>query len=462
MDTLLALSIVLLIIAAWMIFRRQNTQNRLYFDNNGTTMPHKEVVQAVAQNSYLGNASATFSTGARQVMDNCRTAIRNWLEISPQHKIIFTSGASESNNLIIRSLVDQYWRINKSKPHVIISQTEHKTSIDCCKILESDDRVDYVMIAPRIDGIIDPMAVQAAIRPNTCLISIMHANNELGSINSIGQIAKIAKLNNIPFHTDAVQTFGKYKIPMQNVSALSMSFHKMYGPPGIGVLVIDPSVEMKAQIAGSQNYSLRGGTENIPAIAGVLKTMEITLTNRKSKNNHLLAMKTYVINRLRQEFNVGNFRSYAGKPDSYRPIVSNIVQHDREVVFLGPTEPTIGSGGKLEALPSKLYTVPNTLLFSIVLYNTPESFANISDSKGRGRRFCNIELKKALDKRGVAISIGSACNATSDHPSHVLRAIRAPFIIRCGVMRISFGDHNMLEECKKMCDILVPTINEQN
>jgi cysteine desulfurase len=405
----------------------------LYFDNNGTTKPHPETIKAMTNAFQMGNASTAYATEAKDTLKKCKDLIQKWVQ-SPS-VVVFTSGASESNNLIIRSMVDKWWLEKQSKPHIVISAIEHKTSISCCQELERLNRADFTTVEPTPEGFIEPQTVRTAIRLNTCLVSIMHSNNELGSINDIKTIAQICQSAKVPFHTDATQSFGKNSIPMDDwgISALSASFHKLHGPPGLGVLVLDPYLVQSGfppQISGTQNFGIRGGTENMPAIAGALKTMEITFKNRSKKNQAMQKKVAIIKDCLKKHYTEQSFREYVGKSDNYSPLGAK--DSPLNIVFLTPQN-----------------AIPNTLMFSITK-NGPKN-----------QHFCNVTLKKDLMDDGAIVSIGSACNTSSSGPSHVLMAIKAPYIIRCGVIRVSLSDYTTEKECKELCKKLVKNIKKQ-
>lgn len=362
-------------------------KNIIYLDNNGTTKLCKESIKAM--NNWLDSCSNP-STGsilgikAKQMIDNARKYIKKHCGDN-DCKVIFTSGASESNCFIIRSIIDKYK--GKKVPTIITSAIEHKSILSLCKDLQDEKRIKLVIVNPDKYGHINPIDVEKKIKENKCikLVSIMAANNEIGTINSIKKIGLIAHKYKIPFHTDAVQIFGKYLMNMKknNIDALSMSFHKLQGPMGIGMLVVGDNIELKSQISGSQQYNLRGGTENVPAIAGAVASIKKTFNNRDRKNKKLLRMRNYLIKELQK--------------------------NKIKFVLLG----------------SKTNPLPNTVCISLQYEN-----------------FCNVKLKKYLNKKGVIVSIGSACNTKSKKASHVLTAIKASKKIKRGVLRISMGDSN--------------------
>ena len=267
--------------------------------------------------------------------------------------------------------------------------------------------------------------IESKIKNNTALISIMHANNELGTINDVKRIGQIAHSRNIPFHTDAVQTFGKYKPNMKknNIDALSMSFHKLYGPMGVGMIIINnefiQGYGLCSIISGSQQYSLRGGTENVPGIAGSLAALIDNFKNRKKKNQKLLTLKKHICDTLGGSIPFGEYKTYFSKPPKRN-----------EFVILGAKK-----------------SLPNTLLLSF--------------AKNIGPPFCNSKLKKFLNQNNIIVSIGSACSTRSTKASHVLEAIKAPAVIKRGVIRISLSDKSTKKEINTFCKYLIRGISSQ-
>jgi cysteine desulfurase len=414
---------------------------KIYLDNNATTKPHPEVIKAVAQHANLGNASN--SDAARRVLAKSSQDI---LEGLPNRRVIFTSGASESNNLFLRGMVDAFHlslltkpsfsKSSDTLPHLIIADTEHKTSIECVKQLAALDRAEITLLPCRNDGTIDPMVVAYAIKPNTIVISVMHVNNETGGINDIASIGKIAAAHNITFHTDIVQSYAKLLNPedLHDIDALSVSFHKIHGPTGVGALIIKPRLipilQKAPQISGSQNEGIRGGTENIAGIAGAATAVQLSNAAQISTYQHVEKLKNMLVTHLLNQYKLEKFSALAGTPDETEwmgPQDGKV-----SIIFLGPIT--------WDGTPDRERSSPYTLLVSFIKHSPMAS------------HFCNIQLQKDLNDAGAIVSIGSACNGGA--PSHVLKAMRAPFIVRCGVIRISPGAYNTEAEIKKFCQLL--------
>jgi cysteine desulfurase len=458
METLLIALIVILILVLWYwsrsVSKPKSIFDKLYFDNNGTTQPHREVVEEMSKNAWLGNASSSYAWDAKKKLEDLRVAVLKWCRAG-HHKVIITSGASEANNMIIRSMVDRHWRVEPAsgrgigvKPHIIMSSIEHKTSIECAKLLQEEGRLEVTFVEPDIYGNISPQDVAESINSRTILISIMSANNETGNLMPVQEIAKLAAARAIPFHTDAVQTFGKHQPHMKNISGLSMSFHKMHGPQGIGVLVLDNDLaaKLEGQIAGTQNFGLRGGTENMAAVAGALKSMHITLAERASKNQHMLNMKHFIMKRLTEAFRILPVEKFAGKTDEEAeataavPVAGTVRHNYKDKAPKGLV--VLGATNKL-GLPDDMKVNPNTLLVSVVnLRNNP----NVKYEK-----FCNIKFKSDLAADGAIVSIGSACQTGEKGSSHVLNEMGLPFVVRCGVIRISMSDYNTIGQAETFC-----------
>lgn len=375
-----------------------------YLDANATTFMPEIVIKALVKWANKGNASAHYCKSFRELAFKFKESIlldNNLKDFT----VVFTSGASESNAFIITSAVRSYMNKTGHLPHVIISEIEHKSIQLCCQYLEEDALCQCTKIKVKIDkdnyGMVDPVELQKAIRPNTCLISIMAANNETGIINDIPLLASIAHKNRIPFHSDIVQYFGKYGI-YEGLDACSISFHKLSGPPGVGCAIIRNSFlegyNLKALIPGTQNNGLRGGTDNISGIAASYAAYKYNLINRDYKNkrnqNNKDFLKTY-FNRFIPCYNISEF-------DKER--------YEKNKIFWITNK-------------NDNLVLPNTILLTVYIDN-----------------FCNIRMKEELEKHNVILSVGSACNSSSSKASDVVYALKLPPELKSGVLRISFLD----------------------
>lgn len=407
----------------------------IYLDNNATTLMPREVIAAIVKWFNCGNPSSSYQSAeaARQLMNDfkeyianiCRFKLNDW-------NFIFTSSSTESNSFIINSVVNSYFLHKGRRPHIISSEIEHKSILLALEQVKKYRDIDYTLVKPNKLGFITADRVRAAIKDNTCLITIMAANNETGGIMDISSISAAAHDKGIPFHTDAAQYFAKYSCTFPaDVDAFSVSFHKLHGPPGAGLLAIKKSfVEMYdigPQIYGVQNDGLRGGTENIPAIAGAFAGMKFCISGRKSKDGELLRQKSYLMKLL----------ACTGIPCMSLEDYYNNIGRKRsllEIVFISGIDPR--------------RWLPNTLLFSIIKNNDP---AMEIEAKA-ANQMCNTEIKRRLAEKGIIVSIGSACNTKSKFASHVLYAIGADARMKRGALRISLGE-DIIEKGKKEKDM---------
>lgn len=409
-------------------------RNVLYFDNNSTTLMCPAANEAMQRWHRCLNPSSDSSVAAsaKLLLDRSIQYIQRLCN-AQKYTVLFTSGATESNCTIIRITVDAYWIKLARMPHIIISEIEHHSILECAATLAAAGRVRVTRIAPDHDGIISPAAVERTICRDTCLVSIIYANNEIGSINNITAIGRICKAKRIPFHTDAVQIFGKRRIDViaEHISALSASFHKIYGPKGIGLLLIDNRViegyALTALITGSQQGGLRGGTENVTAIVASIKALAWAHTNRARKNRILEQLCVQTMRGLGKILPISNAHRYLGKSPDF------VGREPIELLLLGPP---LGSARRL----------PNTLLICV--------------AKNIGAAFCNVKFKQMLDKAGVIVSIASACLTSSPRASHVLTAIDAPTVVKRGVLRISFSDTNTPAQIAQFIDIFAKVLRE--
>jgi cysteine desulfurase len=414
----------------------------IYFDNNGTTVMSPQAIKVLTKWAICYNASTDSKVAkpAKQILEKAINIILDHCNVNnATHKCIFTSGATESNNYIIRACVKAYQsKIKKSNntnilPHIIISAIEHSSIIECVNDLKDRGEIDLSIINPTIYGNILSQDIEKEIKINTCLICVMYANNELPIINNIKSIGDIAHKYKIPLHSDCVQIFGKIKMDINNlnIDSLSASFHKFYGPKGIGLLIMSNELingyELKAEISGSQQYHLRGGTENIAGIASGITALQNAFINRKKKNENLYKLRLYCLNKLKGIYKFNDIKDYIYD--------NNSVKSNLEIVNLGPPE------------SKKDFILPNTILLSIC--------------KNKGIPFCNINFKKDLDNKNCIISIGSACLTNSDKASHVLSAIEATPVMKRGTIRISFGDNNTIKEINKFVELFKICIDKQ-
>jgi cysteine desulfurase len=374
----------------------------IYLDNNSTTPLSPEVMDAMMP--YLtvkfGNASSIHSAGreAKKALEKARETIMHALGAANPECLCFTASGSEADNMAIQGVARA---LRHKGNHLVTSAVEHPAVLGPCRFLEEKGfQVTYVK--PDESGLIRPEAVAAALRDDTILISIMHANNETGTINPIPAIGTIARERNILFHTDAVQSFCKAPFTVDELRAdlLSVSAHKINGPKGVGALYIREGVPIRPLIyGGHQEAGLRAGTENVASIVGAAKAAELGLANMKDA-----AVR---VRSLRDKLEKGLLKK---------------VPHAR-----------------LNGHPA--LRLPNTLNLSFPFVESES-------------------LLLELDLKGVAVSSGSACTSGTGEPSHVLLAMGIPHEICRGALRFSLGKQNTESEIDYVLQVL-PEIVER-
>ena len=281
---------------------------KIYLDNNSTTQIDPQVLEVMLPyfNEKFGNPSSqshAFGWEARAAIDIAREQIANFIN-SEIDEIIFTSGATESNNLAINGFLDS---IESKKPNIITSSIEHKAVLDVCKKIEKSGK-NIIYIKPNHDGIIDIKKIKDAINEDTELVSIMHANNEIGTIQPIQEIGTLCNKNNIIFHVDAAQSLGKIKVNVKDmkVDMLSISSHKIYGPKGVGALYIkNKKSKIKLNpmiIGGGQENNLRSGTLPTPLIVGFGKACEIASNKINIDNKRIKQLSNKLLKSILLEY----------------------------------------------------------------------------------------------------------------------------------------------------------------
>jgi cysteine desulfurase len=404
-----------------------------YLDNNANTLAPAEVIDEMITWTNRGNPSREMMASFREEL---AAACGITLEGSDGFTILLTSGASESNCHILTVAARSYTRKTNRLPHIVVSTIEHKSIILCCNQLLEDKVIQLTMVDPETTGerigSIDPEKVGDAIRENTCLVCVMAANNETGIKNDVKAIAAIAHAHKVPMFSDCVQTFGKYPTQANDIGldAFSMTFHKLHGPLGSGCLFIRNTFMtgygLCSYICGMQNGGMRGGTENIPAIAGSRKALELMQIDRKKKTARMSALKSALYKSL--------IKSYESHTlDSYRKMYSdNKIEPDHTViVFITPNN----SDRALE----------NTLMFAA--YRP---------------KLCNKNLQNELEKLNVLVGVGSACNTKNAKASHVLTALDLPDALKWKVLRVSVGDNNKPNDIEQFLNAFDIAINSPN
>ena len=359
----------------------------IYMDNAATTQVYPEVFDAMKPyfTEFYGNPSSiySFAGNSKKAVEDARKTIADFLGARTE-EIYFTGGGSVSDNWALKATADAY--ANKGK-HIITSKIEHHAILHTCEYLEKKGfEVTYLDVDE--NGFVNPADVEKAIRPDTILVSIMTANNEIGTIEPIAEIGKIAKDHGVLFHTDAVQAFGH--IPMNvdemNIDMLSASGHKINGPKGIGIMYIRKGVKIGSFVhGGAQERQRRAGTHNVPGIVGIGKAVELARDNMKERMEYETKLRDHLISRVMEEIPYAKL-----------------------------------NGDKVKRLPN----------------NVNVCFRFIEGES----------MLILLDQNGVCGSSGSACTSGSLDPSHVLLAIGLPHEIAHGSLRLTLSEKNTMEE----------------
>jgi cysteine desulfurase len=373
---------------------------RVYLDNSATTPVDREVVEAMLPffTEKFGNASSIhfFGQEARGAVDRARHQVADLINARP-NEIVFTSGGTEANNLAIRGLIEANEKYGK---HIITSAIEHSAVKEVCQDLEKRGwEVSWLPVYA--DGIVKIADVENAIREDTILISVMTANNEIGTIQPVEEIGKLIRKRResgakIWFHTDAVQAIGKMKIDVEEISCdlLSISAHKICAPKGVGALYVRRGVRLHSQnIGGHQERERRGGTESVPFIVAFGKACELAKNNLTETAHHLKNLRDKFERSIGE--NITDFE-FNGNRELRLPHISNI------------------------------------------------SFRSI---EGEG-------LLINLDLQGVAVSTGSACSSGSLEPSPVIRALGDDDELARGAIRFSFGKDNSEDDLQHVLEVL--------
>ena len=372
----------------------------IYLDNAATTPARPEVVEAMLPyfTEKFGNPSAVydFASENKQVITDVRDRIAASLGGESQD-VYFTAGGSEADNWALKAAAEAYQ--DKGK-HMITSKIEHHAILHTCEYLETKGfEITYIDVDE--DGIVDLDALEKAIRPDTILISIMFANNEIGTVQPIAEIGRIAKEHGVIFHTDAVQAYGHVPIDVNelNIDMLSASGHKLNGPKGIGFLYIRKGLKLRSFIhGGAQERKRRAGTENVTGIVGLGKAVEIAFDSMEERTAKEIEMRDYLIQKVMAEIPYTRLNGH------------------------------------------RTMRLPNNVNFSF--------------------QFIEGEsLLIMLDMKGICASSGSACTSGSLDPSHVLLAIGLPHEIAHGSLRLTLGDNNTMEEMDYVIDALKEIVN---
>ncbi len=406
---------------------------RIYLDHAATTPLDADVFSQMIPyfSENFGNPSSLYREGqvARTAIDDARLTISKILDCHLD-EIIFTSGATESNNLAIQGVIES-WKKNfpEKTPEVIASPLEHSSVKNVLEDLSEKNEILVHWCGVSKEGMVDPEEIKSLLSENTALVTIVAVNNEIGVIQPLSRIGRLCEKNKVPFHIDAVQAFGQIKTSALywKCDLLSLSAHKFYGPKGAGLLFVKTGTEICEQmLGGGQERHYRSGTENVPAIVGMAAAMEIS--EKKREEEFLRLTKLHLLAR---DFLAQNFWKIPEKTD-----VDDIPE---DVIGYKWNGPEISDSIKnLENSQNILSRVPSNLHFSL-----PE----IS-----GESFL-----MRMDLEGISLSLGSACSAGMMEPSHVLTAIGCSFDEAQTGVRLTFGrettEDNLLFSLEKILEI---------
>ena len=375
--------------------------NRIYLDHAATTAVSPEVLREMLpyMTECFGNAASIHGTGreAHRALDRARKQVAAVLGAQPQ-EIYFTSGGSESDNWAVKGVA---WAARGRGKHVITSAVEHHAVLNACAWLEG---MGFEVTRLPVDalGRVDPDSVARALRPDTVLISVMTANNEIGTLQPIREIGELARSRGVPFHTDAVQAAGHIPVNVEElqVDLLSLSAHKFHGPKGVGVLYVRRGTKLDSLIhGGAQERGLRAGTPNVPGAVGLAKALELAAASLPEYADRVRALRDQLIREIRARI-----------PDA------------------------VLNGDPERRLPGNVHF----------------SFPGVDGEA----------LLLRLDLAGIACSGGSACTSGAQEPSHVLTAIgQAPELAKGG-LRMTLGEENTPEEIKEVLRVLPEIVQD--
>lgn len=378
---------------------------KIYLDHSATTPVAPEVLEAMKPYflEKYGNASSLHAFGreARETIEKARKQIADFIGARPS-EIIFTSGGTESDNLAIMGVafaVNPAFLAKNKKNHIITSRIEHPAVLETCKYLEKNGwRITWLDVDS--EGVVNPKDVEKAITEDTILVSVMHVNNEIGTIQPIEEIGRICRKHKVYFHTDAVQSYGKLVIDVKklNIDLLSVSGHKIYGPKGIGFLFVKQDVNIREIThGGGHETGLRSGTENVPGIVGIAKATELANKNMKSESERIRKIRDKIM-------------------DNVLSIPGSRLNGSKE---------------------KRIYS------------NINVSFEGVEGEA----------LLLRLDEKGLAVSTGSACSSKSLEPSHVLTALGLKPEQAHGSLRITLGKENKEEDVEYIVEQIKNVVN---
>ena len=359
----------------------------VYLDHNATTPLDEQVLQAMLplMQSMVGNPSSLHRYGRLQkdAIEKAREQVARLVDAHPE-QVVFTSGGTEANNLLVKGIAAA-----PGISRIAVSAVEHMSMLEPAAQLGEACTVDYIPVDS--DGRVTAPLLKQVLKKDTGLVSVMSANNETGGIHNIKTLAAIAEENGSWFHTDASQAVGKIDVSFRDwgVQAMTISSHKLYGPPGAGALVIDRRLPLQALLHGGvQEHRLRAGTENVPAIAGFGAAAELASEKLTERAEQALALRSAL-------------------------------------------EQGLARMPGVEVFAARAERLPNTVQFGV-------------------QGFDGETLLMQLDRKGIAVSSGSACTSGKTEPSHVLEAMEVPEALALSAVRVSFGKDNTLADVDKL------------
>jgi cysteine desulfurase len=423
-------------------------QYTIFLDNNASSLMPERVIQSMVRWCNKGNPSAKYSSAAeaKAMIRDFKNIIISELscDVGDPYKVMITSGASESNSFILNSVTRAYSAALSILPHIIISDLEHKSVMECAQRMEVE-RLCQLTIVPTEKipgptfGTVTAANLEEALRKNTCLISIIAANGEIGTINNLSELSRVARSSNIPFHSDVTQLFGKspINVPALGLDAISTSFHKMGGPPGVGVLIVRKKLidgyGMLAQITGDQNEGFRGGTENVPGIGAALAAFKIAMRDRYDKTLQMQALRNSFVAFLERALPCFSIKDYEPPEPvsidggiSKPPIQAWAVSADVKKIMKSK-KPVI-----LWVTSNDKRTLPNTLAFYVT---------NISTEV----------IRAELEQKNIIVS--------TTNTTMVIMKINPK--LKGSYLRISISDSTTAEDIETAANALVEAITRQ-
>ena len=374
---------------------------KIYADNAATTALSPKVLDKMMPylTEIYGNPSSIYAEGvkAHNAIDTARDEIAKCIGASA-NEIYFTSGGSEADNWAIKGAAHSM--LKKGKKHIISSAFEHHAVLHTLDALKKEG-FEITLLEVHEDGVVRPEDLKNAIREDTGLVTIMYANNEIGTIQPISELAEICKNHNIIFHTDAVQAIGNVEIDVhnQNIDMLSLTAHKIHGPKGCGALYIRKGIRIPNLIdGGAQENGRRAGTENVAGIVGLAEALKLAIAEMNERNKRLIAIRD--------------------------KIIAGLLKIERSRL----------NGDPVKRLPGNINMCFEGIEGESLLLN--------------------------LDLKGISASSGSACTSGSLDPSHVLLSIGLPHEIAHGSMRLSFSDDNTMEDADYILETVPPIIEK--